>query len=290
MKKENVGIIQMIVSAVLWSIAGVFMKLLPWSGFAVAGIRSFIAGLTIAAYMLIRKVRFTLGRSTLLGGAICAGMYTCFAVSNKLTTAANAIVLQYMAPVFIILFSAVFFHQKIRKWDILVVLVVIAGTALFFFDRLGPSTAAGNVVAIVSGILMAGMFVVFEKLDKEERVSAVLIGQILTFLAGIPAVIVTRPVLDRVTVPVVLILGIFQLGLAYIIYTKAAETCPALACCLLGVVEPVLNPVWVMIFNGEKPGIYAFAGGIVLLVSVTAWNVWDGKTRERQETPGPGEE
>ena len=282
MKKEHIGILEMIACAMLWSIAGIFIKLLPWHGFAVASLRALIAGITIAVYMAIKRFRFIFNRRTLLTGVLTGSVYICFAMANKLTTAANAIVLQFTAPVFILIYSALFFHRKIRRGDLIVVLVVLGGITLFFFDQLGPSSVAGNFVAIAAGMFMAGMFMTVENLDTESRFSAILIAQTYAFLVGLPVVIATRPVLNPVTILSVLALGVFQIGIAYILYIKASEICPALACCLIGAVEPLLNPVWVMIFDGETPGRYALAGGVIVIVAVTAWCIWDGKQTEQQ--------
>ena len=272
MKKEHIGILQMITCAVLWSIAGIFLKLLPWNGLAAGSLRSLVAGITIAVYM-------ALNRGTLLAGLLAGSVYICFALANKLTTAANAIVLQFTAPVFIVLFSAVLYKKEIRKPDLAVVLVVLAGIALFFFDQLGPSTVLGNFVAIAAGMFMAGMYMAVDRLEPQERFSAIVIGQAFAFLIGLPAVIITKPVMNVTTVSCILILGVFQLGLSYILYVRASETCPPLACCLLGAVEPLLNPVWVMIFDGETPGVFALVGGIIVITAVTAWTVWDGKQK-----------
>ena len=154
MKKENIAIIEMLICAALWSVAGIFIKLIPWNGFAVAGMRSLIAGLTIAVYMLITRRRYILSRRTVVGGIMTAGVYTCFTVANKLTTAANAIVLQFTCPVFIVILSAIFLKQKIRKNDLAVVIATLAGIALFFFDQLKQGYILGNFVAIAAGILM----------------------------------------------------------------------------------------------------------------------------------------
>ena len=288
MKEERIGILEMIACSVLWSIAGIFMKLLPWHGFAVASLRSLIAGITIAAYMAFKHYRFIVNRRTVLAGVFAGSVYLCFATANKLTTAANAIVLQFTSPVFILLFSAIFFHQKIRKGDLIVVLVVLGGIALFFLDQLGPSTVAGNLVAILAGILMAAMYLAVGNLELEERFSGIVIGQIVAFLAGLPVVIMTGPVLNSVTVPAILILGVFQLGLSYILLVKASATCPALACSLLSAVEPLLNPLWVMIFDGETPGMFAVIGGLIVILTVTAWCIWDGKQKERNPAGAAG--
>ena len=274
MKKENRAILEMIVCAALWSIAGIFIKQLPWHGFAVAGIRSLIAGATIAAYMALKRMRFHLNRHTLFTGIMAGSVYVCFATANKLTTAANAIVLQFTDPIFVVLFSALLYRKKPSKADVTVVLVVLGGILLFFFDQLGPSTVLGNFVAIASGVFMAAMYMGVSRLETEERFSAIVIGQAFAFLVGLPVVIATHPVLNAATISSVLILGIFQLGGAYILYVRASRYCPPLACALLGAVEPLLNPVWVLLFDGERPGLFALIGGVIVIASITIWCIF----------------
>ncbi|HIR87090.1 MAG TPA: EamA family transporter [Candidatus Limivicinus faecipullorum] len=287
MKKENLAIIEMLICATLWSIAGIFMKLLPWNGFAVASLRSLIAGLTIAAYILIRGKRIIINRRTLVTGVFTACVYTCFAVANKLTTAANAIVLQFTSPVFIVIFSALILKKRIRRSDALVVSFTLLGIALFFFDQLRPGYILGNFVAIAAGMFMAGMFMAVGELEREQRFSGILIGQSLTFLVGLPFVIATRPEFTAVTTLSILILGVFQLGISYILYVESSKYCPPLACCLLGAAEPLLNPVWVLIFDGERPGVFALTGGVIVVVSITLWCVFgQEKPEESPRTSG----
>ena len=287
MKKENLAIIEMLICATLWSIAGIFMKLLPWNGFAVAGLRSLIAGLTIAAYILIRGKRIIINRRTLVTGVFTACVYTCFAVANKLTTAANAIVLQFTSPVFIVIFSALILKKRIRRSDALVVSFTLLGIALFFFDQLRPGYILGNFVAIAAGMFMAGMFMAVGELEREQRFSGILIGQSLTFLVGLPFVIATRPEFTVISTLSILILGVFQLGISYILYVESSKYCPPLACCLLGAAEPLLNPVWVLIFDGERPGVFALIGGVIVVVSITLWCVFgQEKPEESPRTSG----
>ena len=120
-------------------------------------------------------------------------------------------------------------------------------------------------------MFMAGMFLAVGNLEGDERFTAIVIGQAFTFLVGLPFVLITRPVMNPTTISSILILGVFQLGIAYILYVKASQTCPPLACALLGGLEPLLNPIWVMLFYGEKPGAFALAGGIIVIVTVTLW-------------------
>lgn len=280
MKKENIAIIEMLICAALWSVAGIFIKLIPWNGFAVAGMRSLIAGLTIAVYMLITRRRYILSRRTVIGGIMTAGVYTCFTVANKLTTAANAIVLQYTCPVFIVILSAIFLKQKIRKNDLAVVIATLAGIALFFFDQLKPGYILGNFVAIAAGMFMAVMFILVGNMEGDERFSTITNGQFLTFFVGLPFIIATKPEFTAAATASILVLGVFQLGISYILYVKSTQYCPPLACCLLGALEPLLNPVWVLIFDGERPGVWALIGGIIVVVSITLWCTFDRDKKE----------
>ncbi len=281
MKKERKATLEMLLCAALWSIAGILMKLVPWNGFAVAGVRSLIAGITI--YLCMRRMgfRYILNRRTLTAGFFSGCTYLCFAVANKLTTSANAIVLQFTAPIFIILYSALFFHKKIRRADLAVVLATLAGIALFFLDQLRPGYILGNFVAIAAGMFMAGMYVAVGEIEEEERFSGILNGQALTALVGLPFFLFSHPAITPTSITAILILGVFQLGLAYVLYVKASKYCPPLACCLLGALEPLLNPVWVFLFDGERPGLFALIGSVVVIVSITVWCIFgQEKTQE----------
>lgn len=288
MKKETKAIYKMLLCATLWSIAGIFIKQIPWSGFTIAGIRSLIAGLTIFAYMKIRRYKFSVNRKTLLSGLLTACVYTCFVCANKLTTSANAIVLQFTSPAFIVVFSALFLKTAVRRADVLVVLFTLLGISLFFLDQLAPGYVLGNFVAIAAGMFMAGMFICVGNLQGEERFSAIVIGQLITFLIGSPSfaksLVSGSFTLSPVIIVSILALGIFQLGISYVLYVEASEFCPPLACCLLGAVEPLLNPVWVLIFNGEKPGPFALIGGIIVISSITIWCVHDARKEAQSES------
>ena len=209
-----------------------------------------------------------------------AGVYTCFTVANKLTTAANAIVLQFTCPVFIVILSAIFLKQKIRKNDLAVVIATLAGIALFFFDQLKPGHILGNFVAIAAGMFMAVMFILVGNMEGDERFSTITNGQFLTFFVGLPFIIATKPEFTAAATASILVLGVFQLGISYILYVKSTQYCPPLACCLLGALEPLLNPVWVLIFDGERPGVWALIGGIIVVVSITLWCIFDRDKKE----------
>ena len=280
MNNEKKAILEMLLCAALWSVAGIFIKLIPWNGFVVASLRSLIAGITIYLCMRRMGLRYVFNRKTVIVGFFAGMTYLCFAVSNKMTTAANAIVLQFTAPVFIVIYSALFFKKPIRKQDLAVVLFTLLGISLFFLDQLKPGYILGNCVAIAAGMFMAGMYVSVGEIQEDERFSGIVNGQALTFLLGLPFVFTTHPVFNLPSVVCILILGVFQLGLAYVLYVKSTRYCPPLACSLLGAVEPLLNPVWVFLFDGERPGMFALIGSVIVIVSITLWCIYGQEKAE----------
>ena len=285
MTKERKATLEMLLCATLWSMAGILFKFIPWNGFAVAGMRSLIAGITIYGCMRLMGIPYIWNKKTLIAGFFSGCTYLCFTVANKLTTSANAIVLQFTSPIFIILYSALFFGRKPRKQDVAVVLATLFGISLFFFDQLKPGYLLGNLVAIAAGMFMAGMYVSVGEIEEAERFSGILNGQALTFLVGLPFFIATKPPLTPTALTALVILGVFQLGLSYVLYVKASRYCPPLACCLLGAVEPLLNPVWVFLFNGERPGVFALLGAVVVITSITVWSIWGQEKETAQEEP-----
>lgn len=280
MKKENKAIIEMLLCAALWSIAGIFIKLIPWNSFAISGMRSLFAGITILAYIVIKGYKIIVNRQTLLAGFLMGLLYISFVGANKLTTAANAIVLQFTAPLFVVVFSAVFLKQKIKRNDLIAVLVALAGISMFFLDKLESGYVIGNLIAIFAGACFASVFILVGEQKGEERFSTLLIAQIFVFLVGLPFVVATKPDFSGLPLLYIIILGVFQLGIPYILYAKATDYCPPLACSMLSAVEPLLNPVWVAVFDGEKPGIYALIGGIIVIVTVTVWLAYGSKKVE----------
>lgn len=274
MMTRNRAILEMLLCAALWSIAGIFIKLIPWNSIVIAGLRSLIAGLVMFVYMRARGIGFTADRRSLAGGAALCLTLTCFVAANKLTTAANSIVLQFTAPMFIVVFSALFLKKRFSRADVLAVVLTMAGISLFFFDQLTPGHLAGNCVAIFAGMAFACYYMSLEGASESQRMSAILIAHGLTFLVGLPFTFVYPPELSAAPVACILVLGVVQLGIPYVLLGRASGACPPLACSLLGAVEPLLNPVWVFIFDGEAPGLWALIGGVVVVATITIWCVY----------------
>ena len=279
---RNRAIFEMLLCAALWSIAGIFIKLIPWNSIVIAGIRSLIAGAVMFVYMRYKRIGFKADRRSMLGGLALCCTLTCFVAANKLTTAANSIVLQFTAPMFIVVFSVLFLKKKFSRSDIFAVVLTMLGISLFFFDQLTPGHLLGNCVAIVAGMAFAGYYMSLEGASESERVSAILMAHGLTFCVSIPFIALEPPELGAAPVICIFILGVVQLGIPYVLLGRASGSCPPLACSLLGAVEPLLNPVWVFIFDGEAPGMWALIGGVVVVVTITVWCVY-GDLREKAE-------
>lgn len=285
--KKKRAMLLMVITACMWSIGGLFIKLISWSPFMIAGVRSAISGSVMAIYMKHEHVAFRLNRYSFFAGLGLGLSATLFTVANKLTTAANAIVLQYTAPVFILILSALLFHQKMQRREIGVVAVTLAGMVLFFLDQLSPGNVVGNLLGILAGVFLALMFVMVGRGgdDDSTRMSGILIAHIMTFLIGVPlgltgVLAASTPGAGAslgLEILYVVILGVFQLGIPYVLYGIASKDCSPLACSLIGMLEPLLNPVWVAIFTGEVPGMYALIGAVIIILTVSWWCVQESR-------------
>jgi len=265
----------MCLCAFLWSIGGLFIKLLPWHAAVICGVRSAISAAIILLFMAKMKYR-PVFRDPLvwLSGFGLTGTMLLFVFANKLTTSANAIVLQSTSPLYIMLISALFLGARYSRREYLMVAIVMGGIALFFLDQLTPGGLLGNLLAILSGLTMAVMYTFSSRLPNDQSsLSALVIGHAAAALAGVPFLFLSPPEITPMTVSSILILGVFQLGIPYILYAIAVRRCSPLSCSLIGMIEPLFNPVWVLLVLGEKPGFFALIGGIIVLGTVTLWSV-----------------
>ena len=269
----------MALCGVMWSLGGIFIKLISWNPLLIAGIRSIIAALILGGYMYFKKVPVNICRYSIGAGLGLSGSCIFFVIANKLTTAANAIVLQYAAPVFILIISAVFLKQKLHKKEVVTVGITMVGIVLFFFDQLSPGNMLGNVFGILAGIFLAVMLVMVGLGGKDDsvRMTGILIAHCLTSVIGTPIGLMETTSVAGAEILYIIILGVFQLGIPYVLFTIATRDCPPLAASLIAMLEPLLNPVWVAIFVGEMPGICALAGAAVIITAVTWWCISDSR-------------
>jgi len=279
MNARNRSTLMVLTCAFLWSTGGVMIKYVPWNGAAIAGCRALVAAFTVWVYMRLSKTPIRITGQTWKAAITMGTTCLLFVVANKLTTAANAIVLQYTAPVFLLVFSAVLYGTKFRRSDVLAVVFTAGGIALFFFDQLDGGHLLGNLIAIFTGFTMGLMYLFIGNATPEERLSSVLLSNSLVALIGVPFVFITKAEFAPLSVILILLLGSLQIGIPYILYAKGAQYCPPLTCCLLCTLEPLLNPVWVMLFYGEVPGVFALIGGLIVVITITVWTIMGEKEK-----------
>ncbi len=276
---EKKAMLLMCLCAFLWSIGGLFIKLLPWHAAVICGLRSLIAAIIILVYMRVTGCHLALKNPLVwLSGLGLMGTMLLFVFANKLTTSANAIVLQSTSPLYIMIIAAVFLGARYSRRELVMVGIVMAGITLFFFDQLTPGGLLGNLLALLSGLTMALMYTASGRLpDDSSSMSALVVGHLGAALAGLPFILLSPPEITPLSVASILILGVFQLGIPYILYAIAVRRCSPLSCSLIGMIEPLFNPVWVFLVVGEAPGFFAFIGGIIVLTTVTLWSVSNAK-------------
>ncbi len=259
------AIVLLVITALLWSTGGILIKSVQWNAAAIAGTRSGIAALVILAFR--RRMKFNWGFAQLGGAACYAGTVILFVAATKLTTAANAILLQYTAPIYVAILSYWFLKERITVSDIFTIAAAFGGMVLFFLDDLSKGGLWGNALAILSGIAFGGTALFLRKQKDHSPLESVFLGNLLTLLIGLPFML-QFPQGASGWLELAL-LGVFQLGCSYILYAEAIKYVTALEGILIPILEPVLNPIWVFLLIGEKPGRWAIAGGLVVLVSVT---------------------
>ncbi len=259
------AVLYLVLSATLWSLAGILIKLVQWNPVAIAGARSAISALVILVY--VRKPKFTWKSDQILASLFYMATVLLFVCANKFTTAANAILLQYGSPVYVAIFGSLILKEKTGIWDWITIGLVIFGMFLFFVDKLEPASFAGNIMGVLSGIAFAFLIIFLRKQKDASPIQSTLMGNILTALVGLPFMFRGLP--NVVSWIGIILLGVFQLGLSYVLYSIAIKYVSALEAVMISMIEPVLNPIWVFLVFGERPGTWALLGGSIILISVT---------------------
>jgi len=254
--------------ALLWSTGGLLIKWVDMPPLAIAGSRSGIAGLVMLVYLTTSK-RERLGKPNkyqMTGMIVYSVMIISYVAANKLTTAANAILLQFTAPVWVALLAGIFLKEKVTKLDWISVFITMGGIYLFFQDSLGSYSIFGSVLAIISGICLAGVIILLKLDYSPSPVQFTFMGNALTFLICLPSILQSQ--IDMFGLTCLILLGVFQLGISYILYNNAVKHVTAIEAILITLIEPMLNPVWVILFTGESPGPKVLTGGIIVLSTI----------------------
>ncbi len=266
------SVLLLVGASLCWSLAGVLIKFVAttWPGLAVAGGRGAIAALFLL--LTNRGLRFHFSRDQVIGAIGYAACTITFCAATTLTSAANAILLQYTAPVWVALLGAWLLGERATRADWLTIVVALGGMALFFKDSLTLGHLDGDLLAIVSGVCFAGMTIALRKQKDGSAIESIILGNVLAFLVGLPW-IVQAPPLPASGWAALVTLGVVQLGVSYWLYARAIRHVTALEAVLIPVIEPILNPIWVLLFLHEKPSGWALVGGVIVLTAVTlrAW-------------------
>jgi drug/metabolite transporter (DMT)-like permease len=270
--KKSAGILAMAVTALLWSIAGLFIKVIDWNPIAIAGMRSFIASFVILAYLKRPRINFSFPQTA--AAVANAATMLLFVSANKTTTAANAILLQYVAPVLTAFLGAALLKERTRAEHFVAFPLVAAGMIVMFFDELGGGKLLGNVLAVMSAVTFS-LYFVFMRMQKDgSPLESILLSHWLT--AGICVIVSLFLPVPRITpesIAAIAVLGIIQIGLSAILFSIAIKRVSAVSANLIAVIEPVFNPVWVFLALGEAPGANALVGGAIIMLAVTGASI-----------------
>ena len=278
----------LVAAAVLFSTGGAAIKACSLAGPQIACLRAAVSALAVA--ILLPESRRAWDAPSLVVGCAYAGGMTLFALANKLTTAANTIFLQSAAPLYIAVLSPLLLREPARRRDVALLVVLGAGLTLFFVGApQGPALTAtdpprGNALAVLSGVSIALMMVGLRWLARRGGgggAPAVLMGNLIAFWVTLPSALPFAKAPRTEDLLILAYLGVFQIGLAYALVTRALRHLPALEASMLLLVEPVLNPVWAWLIHGEVPGVLPAWGGVLILGATATKVVLDG-------TPTPG--
>ena len=247
------------------------MKLIPWNPLAINGARNLIGSVVIGIYLLIRRHKIIVSRQVVIGALSLIGVTTLFAVANKLTTAANAIVLQFTAPVFVILLMALLYRVKPKKADVMTCFAVLFGVCLFFVDGIRAGNWLGNLTALASGVCYAGVFMMNAGKDAD-ALSSCFLGQLSAGIIFTP-LCAAETDFSLPTVAAVLALGVVQVGGAYILFSEGIKHTPPVSASLITGLEPIMNPTWVALFYGETISGLSVVGSVIVIGSILIYNI-----------------
>lgn len=259
------AVLFLIITAVLWSSSGLLVKVLTWQPLSILSARSIFATIVFAVYL--RKSTLTWGWLQFAGAISYVAAQLLFITATKLTTAANAIFLQYTAPLYIGLFGYWLLKEKPTQIHWMAMGFIFVGLLLFFGDSLSPGGFYGNVIAVLSGVALASLALCLRAQRHGSPAHTILLGNVIGVVLGFPWLV--HETATPASVGIIAYLGIFQIGLSFILYTLAITAVPALESTLIVTLEPILSPLWVFLVIHETPGPLAILGSIIVVAAVT---------------------
>lgn len=266
LSEHKKGLLAVLAAAMLWSTGGMFIKLVTLNAIQISFFRSFFAALVFA--IVFRKTVFYANGFTFINAIFYAVVLILFVISTKMTTAANAIFLQYTAPIYVLIFEPIINKTQYEKINIITIIVCFLGMILFFMGELSPGHLEGNLLALLSGVAFAALLLGLRKNKHEFQLSSIFYGNIILSIVCLPSVFEIQH-LSISDLSMVTFLGVFQIGIAYAIFTYGLKRVYAIEASLISMIEPVLNPVWVVLTYQEIPSVGAIIGGIIIITAIS---------------------
>ncbi len=273
------GIIYVFLSAFCFSFAGVLLKSITWPSIATNGGRCLFSFFTILIFMKLGGYTFKFNGRVLMGALFIAAMNITFTMANKMTTAANAIVLQFTMPLFIILLNLIIYRKRPNKVEVLCSIGVFTGIVFFFLEKISMQGMIGNLVAILSGALYAVVFLM-KRFPGANYESSILISCMISFIVGIPWY--GSVDMSASNIAFLAASGVLQNGLGFIFLSLGLSRVSAIGAALTSTIEPVLNPIWVMLVFGEMISPLSFVGAAIVLITSLAYNLLMARTPAKQ--------
>ncbi|MFA6979197.1 MAG: EamA family transporter [Ignavibacteriaceae bacterium] len=264
------GLFAAFLAGILWSTGGLFIKLISLNPFQLSFFRSLFSAATFL--ILFKSEAVKRNKATFINALFYAAILILFVIATKMTTAANAIFLQYTAPIYVLILEPILLKTKFEKINIVTIILAFTGMVLFFLGELSPGYFAGNIVALISGMCFAGFLLGMRKNDHSYQFATIFWGNIIIAAVSVFSVFSIQ-VITFSDLTMVAYLGIVQIGLAYAVFTYSLKRVHAIEASLISMIEPVLNPVWVFIWYGEKPSTLALIGGAIILLGLTIKSV-----------------
>lgn len=273
------GLIYISFCALLWSSGGLFIKVLTLDAYQISFYRSLIAAITIIIISVVRKINLKFEFDII--SVLCSLMYSfilvLFVIATKLTTAANAIFLQFTAPIYLLLLEPIFLKTKFDKKNMIALSFCLLGMVMFFFGKLDMTSIQGNLIAIGSGISFA-LFTLFLKWKKqlhktENTIIYIIAGNLLVCVFCLPMVY-DKLAIDFSQTLILIYMGVFQIGISYIIFNEGIKYISATESMIIAMLEAILNPIWVYIGVGEVPSVYAVIGSVIILLTIVWRNLF----------------
>lgn len=288
--------LRILAAALLFSTGGAAIKASGFNSWQTAGLRSGFAALTVLLLVPATrrlKNRGEFGRALLVAVTYAATLVV-FVVANRLTTAANTIFLKSVAPLYILLLGPWLLKERITGRDWVVAGLMLSGMVCFLLERpdstlSAPDPARGNLLALVTSVTYCFMILGMRWIGRrgDSPAAPVALGNVMAFLVTLPMALPYggHPLRDWLVVG---FLGVFQIGLGYVLVSSVIAVVPAFEVTLLLMLEPVLNPVWAWLVQGERPGLWALAGAAMILAAMTAKEIWEQRSTLRESAAGLG--